>query len=102
MEKPPKIRTGPVSKKAFLTPPGLGGHQMDYTLNVEGFNLNSGFIPESFTEEFRQALGENWDVSNRGSRLEFIRKDSDSIRDDDSLIKAIEKVLGPKGYEIDM
>ncbi len=88
-------------KKMFLTPPGYGGHQNDYTFNMEGYGLNN-FIPDELANEVASALGDEWEVVNRGSRLEISHKTEYGKRDDTHVMDAIETAFNSKGYDLDL
>ncbi len=104
MESPKKLEKKIESqfKKAFLSPPGLGGHQFDYTLHLDGYSSSGKFIPNGIHDDFKEFLGPDWEVLNRGSRLEFINRIDISKREDDLIINAIQQVLGPLGYDLNL
>lgn len=93
MESAPK-------KELYLVPPGSGGHQYDYQFNIEGYGHDTEYIPESLANELRDALGSEWRVDNRGSRLEISHNTEYAKRDDSHVQEAIARVFDPKKHEL--
>ncbi len=65
---------------SFDTP----GHEFEYVIDIEGFGVDN-LIPISFSAKVQENLGKDWQVANRGTRLEIIsrqfgRRDDEAIR----------------------
>lgn len=76
---------------------GVGGYESEYVLNLEDCNIDH-FIPWNIKSEIKKELGEDWDVSNRGTRIEIVNKKKYGSRDDERVRGAIKKVLISHGY----
>lgn len=72
---------------------GGGGHEREYTLNLEGFGSRE-YIPQNIADAIQKELGGEWDVSNRGSRIEIYNISKFGSRDDTRILEAINKILG--------
>ena len=93
-----KAESLPNKKEMYLTPPGFGGHKYDYTLNLEGYGINSDFIPESVASLLSEELGDDWRVDNRGTRLEISNTKEHSKRNDDYVSSVVQRVF--KEYKL--
>ena len=49
---------------------GRPGHSHEYTVHVIGYNANN-YMPRGFDDPIKKALGDDWGVMNRGSRIEI-------------------------------
>lgn len=47
-----------------------------------------------------QALGKDWEISNRGSRIEISSRKRYGLRDDQQVLTAVKNVLEPLGFII--
>lgn len=77
---------------------GGPGHEGEYVFTVEKdlSVYEIGEIDSALSEE----LGDDWGVSNRGTRLEIINKKKYGARDDRTIREALEKVLDPEQFEL--
>ena len=75
---------------------GGGGHEGEYTLNLEGYGMHAEFIPQDISNSIQKELGGVWVVDNRGTRLEIMGKGAYGKRDDKKILEAVNKVLGDK------
>jgi hypothetical protein len=84
-------------KKAWLS---FGGPSAEgeYHLHLEDCSTDKNHIPTEVSKAIQTELGNEWDVSNRGTRLEIIYKNFE--RDDEKIYNAVQKVLGNK-YKIE-
>lgn len=78
---------------------GTPGHEGEYVLNLENHDIEKP-IPGSINSELRQELGSEWDVANRGSRIEITNMKKYGHRDDEKVQSAVKKVLEPRGYQM--
>lgn len=73
---------------------GGPSHSGEYTVFVAGHN-HENFIPRSVEQRIAQNLGPEWDVSNRGTRIEiFSKKFFYGYRDDAHVLKSVTDVIG--------
>jgi len=70
---------------------GENGHEREYVLNVAG-HFGDEFIPQLMSNKLQMLLP-NFDVSNRGTRIEIVGKPYGS-RDDDAVTAAVKHVFG--------
>ncbi|NQT49734.1 hypothetical protein HQ571_03515 [Candidatus Kuenenbacteria bacterium] len=89
----------PEKPKAYISFGG-GGHDGEYMLNLEDCDHRS-FIPQSLADQISAELGGEWDVSNRGTRIEVYYVDEYGHRDDEKVTAAIRKALGSQ-YDIEI
>ena len=75
------------------------GHEGEYTLNLEGYNIER-FIPNSIDFELKKELGTDWEVSNRGTRIEIFNRKKFGHQDDTKVQGAVKKVLDPHGFQM--
>lgn len=68
---------------------GIPGHEDEYTLNLEGFDMHN-FIHQGISNRIQEALGEGYFVMNRGTRLEIMPQKE---RDDALVRSTVEQVL---------
>ncbi|MEK7516830.1 MAG: hypothetical protein AAB562_04510, partial [Patescibacteria group bacterium] len=92
---PPQKEAEP-KRKAWIVFGGPG-HFGEYLLNLEDCD-DKNFIPNRVANAVQNELGDEWDVSNRGTRLEIAHKTEHGKQDDERVRGAIKKVLGDK-YE---
>jgi hypothetical protein len=71
---------------------GRLGHEREYTVHVRGYDSDR-YMPDGFDDPIQQVLGEDWEVLNRGSRLEVsYLGDEDGVgsgRPNDALIEPL-------------
>lgn len=79
---------------------GAGGHESEYVLALEEFNANN-YIPRDIEAALRTALGEEWRVENRGSRIEIHHRRDYGKRDDAVVHGAVADVLRSLGYRLE-
>src|SRR5687768_8889232 len=72
---------------------GLGGHEKEYIFSVEEATSRE-FIFDEIERSVQAELGKNWDVANRGTRIEVICKNPFGAREDERVRSAFEKALG--------
>jgi len=69
---------------------GLPGHEGEYVVGTTA----EGPIRRDIALEFQEKLGEEWEVTHRGTRLEIHNKKEYGTRDDVYVISALHEVLG--------
>ncbi len=89
-----------VEKKRARLTFGGPGHSGEYMLNLDDFDGYKKNIPERICISLREILGNEWDVSNRGSRIEIAFIKEYGKRDDEKILEAISEVIGNE-YEIE-
>jgi hypothetical protein len=74
----------------------------EYMVNVGGYNHQS-FIPMSVSLRIAALLGDEWDVCNRGTRIEIMsKKFFYGYRDDPKIVAAVTEVIGDVNREGDV
>lgn len=66
---------------------GLPGHEREYTFVPD----SDEFIPSSVAEALESELGNDWNVFDRGNRIEITSKNQLRFRDDKRIKSAIER-----------
>ncbi|OGZ07719.1 MAG: hypothetical protein A3C93_06535 [Candidatus Lloydbacteria bacterium RIFCSPHIGHO2_02_FULL_54_17] len=79
---------------------GAGGHEGEYVLGLENFN-HDNYIPGDIEVQLKEALGTEWRVENRGSRIEINHRREYGKRDDAVVHSALETVLSGYGYRLE-
>lgn len=74
---------------------GLPGHELEYTFVPD----SDDFLPSEISESLESALGEDWDVFDRGNRIEIRNKKKLGTRNDEKVKSAIEKSVAD-GYSL--
>ena len=70
MEKEQGTTESEKRKRAWLTF-GSPGHWGEYLINLQDFDGYRKPIPEHVCISLREELGDDWDISNHGSRIEI-------------------------------
>lgn len=78
---------------------GTPGHEGEYVINIDGYNFEK-YIPTMISNSIMQALGKDWEISNRGSRIEISSRKRYGLRDDQQVLTAVKNVLEPLGFII--
>jgi hypothetical protein len=72
---------------------GATGHEGEYTLHVRGYDINN-MLPNGFDQPLKTALGDTFDVMNRGSRIEIRYKgDENGVGRGEPCDEVVEPVL---------
>ena len=79
---------------------GVGGHEKEYIVILHDYDLDE-YIPGEVEDEIQSALGQEWRVDNRGTRLEIVNNKKFGARDDAVVVTAVKKILAEKGYRFD-
>ncbi len=69
------------------------GHPDEYTIHVDGYGHNTTYIPEHYAGRLQAALGDEWRVENRGSRIEVKCLDPFGSRQDHVILTALDEVF---------
>jgi len=77
-------------KKAYLNF-GQPGHEDEYVLH-----LADDDIPYDMADKIKEILGENWQVLDRGTRIEIGHKRKFGLRDDKKVSGAVEQAISDK------
>ena len=76
---------------------GVGGHEKEYVVVLEDYG-DENYIPSEIEDEIQTALGDEWGVDNRGTRLEIVNKRKFGFQDDSLVVTAVKKLLKGRGY----
>ncbi|OHA13832.1 MAG: hypothetical protein A3G49_04455 [Candidatus Sungbacteria bacterium RIFCSPLOWO2_12_FULL_41_11] len=76
---------------------GVSGHEKEYIVVLENYD-EKNYIPSEIEDEIQNALGDDWDVDNRGTRLEIINRKKFGLQDDALVITMVKKILKERGY----
>ncbi len=71
---------------------GLPGHEWEYVFIVD----SDDFLPSDISETLQDALGEDWEVLDRGTRIEIKNKQKLGLRDDEKVKTILEKVVADR------
>lgn len=89
---PPETET---PKLGAWTSFGGSGHEGEYLVNLEDCDWNN-YIPQNIPQKIQDILGDEWDVSNRGTRLEIMHKREYGKQNDELVYSAIKEALKDK------
>lgn len=68
---------GPFIRAGF----GRAGHEFEYTIGIPGYDQEK-FIPPAYEHKLQEELGDNWEVMNRGTRLEVMPRGATAPADE--------------------
>ena len=71
---------------------GLSGHEWEYTFVPD----SDEFLSSEISESLKSELGEDWEVFDRGNRIEVRNKKQLGLRDDEKVKAAIERAAADK------
>ena len=76
--------------KVIVQISNMPGYQGEYRMHIDSLE----YTPQVFSRLIEQTLGEDWDVSNRGTRIEVTNltgRGMEVVRDDKAVIDAVRK-----------
>lgn len=77
---------------------GGPGHESEYIFATD--NADDGSFLYDVDVALSESLGNDWCVSNRGTRLEIVNKKKFGARDDEKIRKTLETIIKPLGYSL--
>jgi hypothetical protein len=71
---------------------GLPGHEWEYVFIAD----SDEYLATEIGEMIRSELGDDWDVFDRGTRIEIRNKQKLGLRDDEKIKSALKKAVADK------
>ncbi len=76
---------------------GLDAHEKEYVFNVEHLAAEKTMdVPSNIIQQLEELIGADWEIIDRGTRVEIRNRKEYGRRDDEIIRKAVEQAIGDK------